>query len=173
MSDRVRENQAPGCAFCNGADNISNNEDHAFQVALNDTLTPSQNWVIDTYGAYSRWYEGQTQVGYGTNSLSTPGPLSRLFSGEDPAAGLCRAVLAAGEQQFDLPAITFATPPPESSTSPDSCTRIRSRSGFNYDVGMINIRSDAPANFNFANDQTSCDPGPTLTSPWRGQYWHE
>ncbi|MCL2659017.1 MAG: carboxypeptidase-like regulatory domain-containing protein, partial [Acidobacteriaceae bacterium] len=73
MSDRVREGDTPGCAFCTGADNISGNQDHGFQIVVSDTLTPSPTWVINTYGAYSRWFEGQTAIGEGVADITDIG----------------------------------------------------------------------------------------------------
>ena len=164
VSDRVRENQTPGCVFCNGADSISGNNDHAFQVALNDTLTPSANWVIDTYGATSRWWEGQQSVGLGVADLSTIG-LSRSYS-QAPLLPLVSAGQYAGQ---GTQSSSFQRYVRYTSTGMINVTRELHahtlKFGFNYDVGMINIRQDAPANFNFANSQTSCDAGPTSTGP--------
>ena len=40
---------------------------------MNDTVTPSPTWVIDSYVAVSRWFESQTSIGYGKVSPSTIG----------------------------------------------------------------------------------------------------
>ncbi len=79
MTDRVRQNDTPACFLCNGADQAANNDDHGFQVVLNDTYTPSPTWVIDVYGAYTRWWEGQTSIGYGVANASTIGLSPSLF----------------------------------------------------------------------------------------------
>jgi hypothetical protein len=164
MSDRVRENQSPGCAFCNGADDISGNEDHGFQVALNDTITPSANWVIDTYGAFSRWWEGQNSVGYGVADLSKIG-LSPSYS----QAPVLPLVSAGQYSQLGSSYPTYQRYVRYLATGILNLTKEwhshTLRFGFNYDVAMINIRQDAPVNFNFANDQTACDPGPVPGGP--------
>jgi hypothetical protein len=164
MSDRVRENQSPGCAFCNGADDISGNEDHGFQVALNDTITPSANWVIDTYGAFSRWWEGQNSVGYGVADLSKIG-LSPSYS----QAPVLPLVSAGQYSQLGSSYSTYQRYVRYLATGILNLTKEwhshTLRFGFNYDVAMINIRQDAPVNFNFANDQTACDPGPVPGGP--------
>ena len=164
FSDRVRENQTPGCVFCNGADSISGNDDHAFQLALNDTITPSANWVIDIYGATSRWWEGQQSVGYGVADLTAVGLTNGLS--QAPVLPLVSAGQYSGQGTSYS---TFQRYVRYTSTGMINISReIHAQTlkfGFNYDVGMINIRQDAPANFNFANDQTACDPGPTPGSP--------
>ncbi len=164
MSDRARENQSPGCAFCNGSDNISSNDDHAFQVALNDTYTPSPNWVFDIYGAASRWWEGQTSIGYGVADLSTIG-LSRGLS----QAPLLPLVYAGQYSQLGSSYSSYQRYVRYVYTGIVNATRELHahtlKFGFNYDVGMINIRQDAPASFDFANDQTSCDPSAYANTP--------
>ena len=164
VSDRVRENQTPGCAFCNGADNISGNDDHGFQIALNDTITPSPNWVIDSYGAFSRWWEGQSSVGYGVADLSKVG-LSPSLS----QAPVLPLVYAGQYSQLGSSYSTYQRYVRYLSTGILNFTReLHSHTlkfGFNYDVALINIRQDAPVNFSFANDQTACDPGPDPGSP--------
>ncbi len=164
VSDRVRENQTPGCIFCNGADSISGNDDHAFQVALNDTITPSANWVVDIYGATSRWWEGQQSVGYGVADLSAIGlPVS---DSQAPVLPLVSAGQYSGQgTSFS----TYQRYVRYISTGMINISRELHahtlKFGFNYDVGMINIRQDNPASFSFANDQTACDPGPTAGGP--------
>ena len=159
MSDRVRENQTPGCIFCNGADENSGNDDHAFQVAINDTITPTQNWVIDMYGAYSRWWEGQQVVGLGVANLSNIG-LSPSLS----QAPLLPIVNAGQYSELGNPYSSFDRYIRYSSTGILNITReLHSHTlkfGFNYDVGMINIRNDTPPTFNFSQDQTACYPAP-------------
>ncbi len=164
MSDRVRENQTPGCIFCNGADNISGNDDHGFQVALNDTITPSPTWVIDSYGAFSRWWEGQTSVGYGVANLSKIG-LSPTMS----QAPLLPLINAGQYSQLGSSYSSYQRYVRYLSTGILNLTKELHthtfKFGFNYDVAMINIRQDAPVNFSFGNDQTACDPGPLPGEP--------
>jgi hypothetical protein len=59
-SDRFRQNQVLPCFFCNGADLGNNQYNDGFQVVVNDTVTPSPTWVINTYISYSRWLEQHT-----------------------------------------------------------------------------------------------------------------
>lgn len=164
MSDRVRENNQPGCIFCTGADNIAGNDDHGLQVVLNDTLTPNANWVIDTYGAFSHWWEGQTAVGYGVADLSKIG-LSRGLS----QAPLLPLVYAGQYSQLGSSYSSYQRYIRYLSTGTINVTKEWGQHtlkfGFNYDVNMINIRQDAPINFDFANDQTACDPGPVAGDP--------
>lgn len=164
MSDRVRENNQPGCIFCTGADNIASNNDHGFQVALNDTLTPNANWVIDTYGAYSHWWEGQTAIGYGVANLSKVG-LSPSLS----QAPLVPLVYAGNYSQLGSSYSSFNRYIRSLATGIVNVTREWGRHtvkfGFNYDVNLINIRGDSPVNFDFSDDQTSCDAGPVTGDP--------
>ncbi|HEY3707597.1 MAG TPA: carboxypeptidase-like regulatory domain-containing protein [Terracidiphilus sp.] len=159
VSHRVRQNQTPGCAFCNGADNIASNQDHGFQFAINDTVTPTPDWVINTYGAYSRWWEGQTAVGYGVADLSDIG-LPPSFS----QAPLLPLVYAGQYSQLGSSYSSFQRYVRTLATGSVNITRQLHQHtvkfGFNYDVSMINIRQDAPVNFNFSNDQTGCDRAP-------------
>ena len=164
VSDRVRQNQTPGCIFCNGADSISGNNDHGFQVAFNDAITPSPNWVVNIYGASSRWWEGQQSVGLGVADLSKIG-LSPSFS----QAPLLPLVYAGQYSQQGTSYSSYQRYVRYVSTGAINLTReIHAHTlkfGFNYDVNLINIRQDAPANFSFANSQTSCDPGPDPNGP--------
>ena len=164
VSDRFRENQTPGCIFCNGADSISGNDDHAYQAALNDTITPTANWVFDIYAATSRWWEGQQSVGLGKADLSTIG-LSPSYS-QAPLLPLISAGQYSGQgtqySSYQRYVRYISTGMINISRELHAHTV---KFGFNYDVGMINIRQDAPASFNFANSQTSCDPSQDANSP--------
>lgn len=159
MSDRVRQNNTPACFFCNGADESATNDDHGFQFVVNDTLTPGSTWVIDTYGAYTRWWEGQTSIGYGVADANTIGLSPSLF------------------QAPLLPVVSFQNYATLGSTYSSYNRYVRYLStglinvtkqlhahslkfGFNFDVSMINIRQDSPGSFAFGNDLTSCDPDP-------------
>lgn len=157
VSDRVRQNDDPPCFLCNGADEIANNHDHGIQAVVNDTITPSPKWIFNVYGAYSRWWEGQTSIGYGVANASkiglNPGffqvnmlPLvnvNNYFTLGSTYSSYSRYVryLSTGivnvTRQFNMHTLRF---------------------GFNYDVGMINQRQDSPGNFNFSEAMTSCDP---------------
>ncbi len=95
-SDRFRQDQLVPCFFCNGADTGVNQYNNGFQVVLNDTITPSPTWVIDTYLSYSRWQEQHIAQGYGVASAATVGlpdslfqaPILPTISADGPYTGL-------------------------------------------------------------------------------------
>jgi len=157
MSDRVRQNDTPPCYFCNGADNNAVNENHGAQVVVNDTYTPSQTWVIDMYGAYTRWLEGQTLVGYGTADPSKIGLPADLF--QVPMLPIVNANGYTGMgneySSYDRYVRYLSTGLINVSKQ---LTRHTLKFGFNYDVSMINHREDAPGSFSFSGQMTNCDP---------------
>jgi hypothetical protein len=157
VSDRIRENNTPPCYFCNGADSDASNNDHGFQVVLNDTWTPNQNWVIDAYGAYTRWWEGQTSIGYGVADASTIGLSKSLFQ-----APLLPLVNATGYQTLGSTYSSYNRYVRYLSTGLVNVTRQLHQHaikfGFNYNVALINNRQDAPGIFNFDRGLSSCDP---------------
>ena len=157
MSDRVRENNAPACFLCNGADEGANNDDHGVQVVFNDTWTPSANWVINGYAGYSRWWEGQTSIGYGVANASTIGLSPSLFQ-----VNLLPLVNAAGYYTLGSTYSSYDRYVRYDSTGIIDASRQMGQHtikfGFNYDVGMINNREDSPGNFNFDTTSTACDP---------------
>ncbi len=158
MSDRIRQNTEPACFFCNGADTGSNNEDHGFQVVLNDTYTPSPTWVIDGYAAYGHWYEAQTQIGLGKQNLSAIG-LSPSFSPQVNGLPLVHADLYSS-QGTDFS--TFDRYVRSNVTWIGNVTKQLNRHtvkfGANYDIAFMNLRSDRPVTFDFGRGFTSCEP---------------
>lgn len=68
VSDRARQDNTPACFLCNGGDEGYATQDHGIQAVINDTITPSPKWIINLYGAYSRWFEGQTLLGFGKSA---------------------------------------------------------------------------------------------------------
>ncbi|HVO60318.1 MAG TPA: TonB-dependent receptor, partial [Terriglobales bacterium] len=160
MSDRVRQNNVPPCFFCNGADTNSNNEDHGFQVVLNDTYTPSPTWVIDAYTAYGRWYESQTQVGLGKQNLSAIG-LSPSFSPQVNGLPLVHADLYSSQgtdystqDRYVRSNITWL------GNVTKQFSRHTLKFGANYDIAFMNLTSDRPVTFDFTRGMTSCEPNP-------------
>ena len=157
MTDRVRQNNVPACFLCNGADQAANNDDHGFQVVLNDTYTPSPTWVIDVYGAYTRWWEGQTSIGYGVADASKIGLSPSLFQ-----VALLPLVNATNYLTLGSTYSSYDRYVRYLSTGIINVTKQLGnhslKFGFNYDVAMINNRSDQPGNFNFDRNLTSCDP---------------
>jgi hypothetical protein len=158
MSDRIRQNNNPACFFCNGADNNSLNQDHGFQVVLNDTYTPSPTWVVDAYAAYGRWYEAQTQVGYGSATLNDIG-LSNSLSPQSPILPLVHsdryASLGTDYSTYDRYIRTNMT---WVGNITKQLTRHTLKFGANYDVAFMNNRSDRPVTLNFTQGLTSCEP---------------
>jgi len=161
MSERFRQNETKACIFCNGADPNYNGMNHGTQVMLNDTLTPSPNWVIDMYGAYTRWLEGQDLVGLGKGDPSDIGLPADLFP-----------------QVKALPTVSVGPNPWWStyigmgdgystydryvrylSTGLVNVTRQFARHtvkfGANYDVNLFNNRQNGPGQFGFTGAFTT------------------
>jgi hypothetical protein len=163
MSDRVRQNNTPACFFCNGADESATNNDHGFQVVLNDTVTPTPTWVIDTYGAFTRWWEGQTSIGYGVADASAIGLSPSLFQAK--LLPLVNAqdyyTLGSTYSSYDRYVRSLATGLMNVTKQLHQHTL---KFGFNFDVNMINNRQDSPGTFNFDRSLTSCDPNPNDAS---------
>ncbi|MGH9615267.1 MAG: TonB-dependent receptor domain-containing protein, partial [Acidobacteriaceae bacterium] len=156
MTDRVRQNDTPACFLCNGADESASNDDHGFQVVFNDTYTPGSTWVINAYGAYTRWWEGQTSIGYGVANASTIGLSPSLFQ-----APLLPLVSADNYMQLGSTYSSYNRYIRYLSTGIVNVTKqLNTHSikfGFNFDVNQINIRQDSPGTFSFSRNQTSCD----------------
>lgn len=156
MSDRVRENNTPACFLCNGADESATNDDHGFQVVINDTLTPGSTWVVDTYGAYTRWWEGQTSIGYGVADASKIGLSPSYF--QAPLLPLINSdnymTLGSTYSSFDRYVRTMST---GLINVTKEIGRHALKFGFNYDVAMINNIQDSPGSFGFGRSLTSCD----------------
>ncbi|HET9101323.1 MAG TPA: TonB-dependent receptor, partial [Acidobacteriaceae bacterium] len=161
MTDRVRQNDTPACFLCNGADQSASNDDHGLQVVLNDTYTPSPTWAIDAYGAFTRWFEGQTSIGYGVANASTIGLSPGLFQ-----ANLLPLVNAQNYMTLGSTYSSYNRYIRGLSTGIINVTKQLGshglKFGFNYDVSMMNIRQDAPGNFNFDRNLTSCDPNTSV-----------
>jgi len=157
MSDRVRQNNVPACFFCNGADESANNDDHGFQLVLNDTFTPNPKWVIDSYAAYGRWYEAQTSIGYGKANASTIGLSPALF--QAPLLPLVNADMYA---TLGSTYSSYNRYVRSNITVLGNLTRQFSRHtlkfGANYDIAFMNNRQDTPGSFGFGRSLTSCEP---------------
>lgn len=158
MSDRVRENDNPACFFCNGADNNADNDDHGFQVVVNDTVTPNPRWVIDSYVAFGRWYEAQTAIGLGTDA-SAIGLSPSLF--QAPLLPVVNADL------YDTLGSTYSSYNRYVRTNDTALMNLTRefnkhslKFGFNYDVGLINNIQESPGTFNFSRSLTACDAPP-------------
>jgi len=157
-SDRFRQDVSVPCFFCNGADTGVNQTNNGFQGVINDTITPSPTWVINSFFSYSRWKETHIAQGYGAASASTIGLANSLFQAPllptiYPDNGYSSLSNGSYEQYIRY-----------SSTAEVNVTKQLSRHtlkfGANFDVQMINSISEAAVSFNFGSDLTSCDPDP-------------
>jgi hypothetical protein len=165
MSDRVRQTYTPPCYFCNGADQDANNDNHGFQVVVNDTFTPSPTWVIDSYVAVSRWYEAQTSIGYGVANASDIGLSPSLF--QAPLLPLINSEL------YSTLGSTYSSYNRYVRTSDTvqvnltkELARHTLKFGANFDLALINNIQEVPGTFNFSTSMTSCDPNPdNATAP--------
>lgn len=159
MSDRVREDQTPACFFCNGADTNYGNNDHAEQVVINDTVTPSPTWVIDSYIGYSRWHEAQDPVGEGKASPATIGLPNQYFQ-----AGNVLPTLSVDDNYTGLSNGTYDRYVRYSETAQVNVTKEFSnhtlKFGSNFDIFMINNEPFGVGSINSASSLTACDPGP-------------
>ncbi|HZZ37851.1 MAG TPA: TonB-dependent receptor [Acidobacteriaceae bacterium] len=169
VSDRARQDNTPACFLCNGGDEGYATQDHGIQGVINYTFTPTPKWIMNFYGAYSRWFEGQTLLGFGQSSSAI---------GLDPGyfqVNTLPLVNVAGYYTLGNQYSTFDRYIRYSSTGIINVTRQFDRHtakfGFNYDVGMINNREDQPGVFSFDQGMTSCDPSPTgvSTDPCQAQ----
>jgi hypothetical protein len=156
VSDRARQDNTPACFLCNGGDEGTVTQDHGEQAVINDTIIPSPKWILNLYGAYSRWFEGQTLLGFGKGADAI-GLSPTLFQ-----VDTLPLVNASGYYTLGNQYSTFDRYIRYSSTGILNVSRQLKdhtlKFGFNYDVGMINNREDQPGIFNFSQGMTSCDP---------------
>lgn len=156
FSDRFRQSQVYPCFFCNGADTGNNQYNNGFQAVVNDTVTPSPNWVINSYISYSRWKERHIAQGYGVASASTIGLAPSLFQApllptiypDGPYTGL-------GNGSYQEYARASGTAQVNITTILGSHTL---KFGGNFDDQTLNSVSEAAGSFNFSSALTSCDP---------------
>lgn len=165
-SDRFRQTQTSPCFFCTGGDSGVNENDNGFQVVLNDTVTPSPTWVINTFVSYSRWKEAHFAQTLGTADAATIGLSPSLF----------QAPILPGINVENYASLGvafgggFETYTRYSNTIGMNITKQLSRHtlkfGGNFDDMRINnsveangISTGSPA-FNFGTELTSCDPNP-------------
>ncbi|HEX3685268.1 MAG TPA: TonB-dependent receptor [Bryobacteraceae bacterium] len=178
MSDRVRENQAPACFFCNGADTSYSNDDNGFQVVINDTITPSPTWVIDTYIGYSRWHEQQTPVGLGKATAASIGLPDADF--QAPVLPTIKIDQFIGGSGNSLGNGTYDRYIRYTETAQVNFTKQFSKHtvkfGANYDIFMINNEPEGVGNIDFNNQMTACDAntfgtgGPCQAQPFGSIY---
>lgn len=156
VSDRARQDNTPACFLCNGGDEGYATQDHGAQGVISDTITPSSNWILNFYGAYTRWFEGQTLLGFGKSS-SAIGLNPSMFQ-----VNTLPLVNVAGYYTLGNQYSTFDRYIRYNSTGIANVTRQlhahTMKFGFNYDIAMINNREDQPGVFSFSQGMTSCDP---------------
>ncbi len=158
-SDRFRQDQTLPCFFCNGADTGVNQTNNGFQVVLNDTITPSPTWVIDTFASYSRWQEAHTAQGYGVANASTIGlapslfqsPVLPVISSDGPYSSLGNSTYERFVRYSDSVQVNLTK----------QLSKHTLKFGASFDVQQINVINEAAGNFNFSSAQTSCDPDPS------------
>ena len=157
MSDRVRQDYTPACFFCNGGDNNATNNDRGFQVVIDDTYTPSPNWVVDASIAVGHWHEEQTSIGLGQANASTIGLSPSLF--QAPLLPLVNVAnyntLGSTYSSYDFYVRSYGT---AIGNITREFVKHTIKFGANYDIAFMNNRQDVPGNFNFDSDYTSCDP---------------
>lgn len=165
-SDRFREDVTNPCFFCTGGDSGVNEHDTGFQLVLNDTITPSPSWVVNTFVSYGRWQENHLAQTYGTASAATLGLPDSLYQAPilpgidvENYSGL-GVTLGGGWESYTRYTDTIGM----------NVTKVFSthtvKFGGNYDNQQINniqelngISTGTPA-FSFGTALTSCDPNP-------------
>lgn len=156
VSDRARQDNTPACFLCNGGDEGTVTEDHGVQGVINDTISPNSKWIVNLYGAYTRWFEGQTLLGFGQSS-SAIGLSPSLFQ-----VNTLPSVNVAGYYTLGNIYSTFDRYIRYNSTAIANASRQFNfhtlKFGANYDIAMINNREDQPGQFSFDQGMTSCDP---------------
>ncbi|MBV9677628.1 MAG: TonB-dependent receptor [Acidobacteriaceae bacterium] len=173
-SDRFRQDLNHPCFFCTGADSAVNEHDNGFQVVLNDTVTPSPTWVIDTFISYSRWQEAHVAQSFGVADASTIGLSPSLFQAPilpgisvENYAGL-GVTFGGGFQKYTRYSNTIGM------NITKQFSKHTLKFGGNFDDQRINNTNESngvntgSAAFSFGTALTSCDPnsngGPCLAS---------
>lgn len=172
FSDRFRQGSTNPCYFCNGADNNQNFLSNGWLAVVNDTITPSPTWVINSLVSYGYWLEEQKLIGFGKINASSIGLDPSLF--QAPVLPYITAdnynPLSNNQDYAD---IHYAR---TSSTAQVNVTKEYSKHtlkfGGNLDVQQISNFKDYPGEFDFSSALTSCDPqegGPCLASNTQSQ----
>lgn len=165
-SDRFRQDVTNPCFYCTGGDSNVNEHDNGFQVVLNDTYTPSPNWVINPFVSYGRWQEAHVAQTYGTADASTIGLSPSLFQAPIlPGVTVenysdIGVTFGGGFQKYTRYANTIGI------NITKNFSKHTLKFGGNYDDQRINntdeangVNTGSPA-FSFAAAQTSCDATP-------------
>ncbi len=160
-SDRFRQDQVIPCFFCNGADTGVNQTNYGFQVVINDTVTPSPTWVINSYISYSHWLETHIAQGYGVASAATIGLSPSLFQAPlMPPINADNGYSSLGNGTFEHFARTSDEAQINLTKQFSSHTL---KFGANFEDQMNNVLNESAGSFNFGSGMTSCDPDPSGT----------
>ena len=165
-SDRFRQNQTNPCFFCTGGDSGVNEHDTGYQFVLNDTVTPSPTWVINTFIGYGRWQEEHLAQTLGVADAATIGLSPSLFQAPilpginvENYSGL-GVTFGGGFQTYTRYANTIGM------NITKQFSKHTLKFGGNFDDQRINntdesngVNTGSPA-FNFGTALTSCDPNP-------------
>ena len=156
-SDRFRQDQVVPCYFCNGADQGNNQYNDGFQVVLNDTVTPSPRWVVDTYVSYARWQEQHIAQGFGIADAATIGLDPALFQ-----APILPTISDQDGRYTGLGNGSYQKYTRYSDTIQMNLTKDFSKHtmkfGGNFDNQQINSVDESVGSFGFSSALTSCDP---------------
>ncbi|MBV8829011.1 MAG: carboxypeptidase regulatory-like domain-containing protein [Acidobacteriaceae bacterium] len=167
FSDRFRQGTTNPCYFCNGADFDTNGTNSGWLAVLNDTITPSPHWVINSLVSYGYWREAYQLVGLGKADASTVGLNPSLFQ-----APVIPYVTADSYTQLgaDLNNADYHYARTTSTAMVNVTKEFEKHTlkfGGNFDVQQISNFKDYPGNFSFSSALTSCDPqaaGPCLAT---------
>jgi hypothetical protein len=165
FTDRFRQGTTNPCFYCNGTDSLDNWKSSGWLAAVNDTITPSPTWVINTLISYGYWLESQQLVDFGKATAATIGLDPSLF--QAPVLPHITADsytdLSANRDNADIHYARTTSTVQENITKELSKHTIKF--GGNFDVQMISNFKNYPGEFNFGTGMTSCDPqgsGPCL-----------
>lgn len=165
FSDRFRQGTTAPCYFCNGTDGNANSLSTGWLAVLNDTITPSPTWVINSLVSYGFWKEGSQLVNFGKANAATIGLSPSLF--QAPVLPYITAdnysSLSNNENFADYHYARTTSSAQVNVTK--ELSKHTLKFGGNFDVQLISNFKDYPGAFGFSNGLTSCDPqasGPCL-----------
>ena len=160
FSDRFRQGNSNPCFFCNGADSSINYVSSGWLAVLNDTVTPSPTWVINSFISYGYWREGQDVVGFGQLTAADLGLNAAMFQAPTlPYINVTNGDYTNLGQSQDSADVHYAR---TSSSAQINVTKELAKHsikfGGNFDVQQISNFKDIPGEFDFNTALTSCDP---------------
>ena len=140
---------------------------------LNDTITPSPTWVINSLVSYGYWREASALTDFGQLTAASIGLSPALFQ-----APVLPNITADNYTQLSTN-LNYADYhyARDTSTALVNVTKELSKHtlkfGGDFDVQQISNFKDYPGNFSFSNSLTSCDPqasGPCLATNQQSSY---